>query len=349
MSSERLSRNIFGDIPVISLDALPRWDDARPEAAKPDIALGDAARTTDPISGPDTAMLRSLLALDFGTHRARRHIRTSVRCAGNLVYLSTIGLIATAIIGVFFGAGFLLLLSSPIGTSSGSVTRLRVPEAQSPEYGRLQSPNSSDRSPDAKLGLTLTAPPELASTEAARPSDPFVRPALDTNSKASQEMNGPLQKPDTLPVADKAPQGIANDVSSHHENEPTTEVHAASVQPTALPDPISRSPGGPILTPAAPRLSATEVSELLTQGDTRFSTGDVTSARLFYEHAAAAGDGRAALRLGATFDPAFLRRAGLRNVQGDVAKAQSWYSFAADLGAIEATHQLNNTETTYGR
>jgi hypothetical protein len=350
LSSESLSRNIFGDIPVISLDALPRRDDATPETAKPDIALEETARTTDPISGPDPAVLRSLLALDFGTDRARRHITTSARCAGNLVYLSTIGLIATAIIGVFFGVGFLLLVSSPTGTSSGSVARLHVPEARSPDYGLLPSPHGSGRSPEGKLGLVLMATPGPLSREAAPLPASRVPPAPDADGTSSQKMNGPLQKPDKLPAAAETLENLANDASSHHEApsdaRPIKGPRTGPVQSGALPDPISGPPGAALLTPATPRLSDIEVSELLTQGDAYFSTGDVTSARLFYERAAAAGDGRAALRLGATFDPAFLRRAGLRNVQGDVAKAQSWYTLAADLGAIEAAHQLSRVETS---
>jgi hypothetical protein len=342
LSSESFSRNILGDIPVISLDALRRRDDGRPETAKPDIALEETARTTDPISRPDPAVLRPLLALDFGTDQARQYIKTSARCAGNLVYLSTIVLIATAIIGVFFGAGFLLLLSSPAGTSAGSVTRLHVPEAQSREYGPLPSPHGSDQSPEGKLGLVLTATPGPPSREATPLSASLVPPAPDAHGTSLQKVNGPLEKPDMLPAAAETLENLASDASSHHDAradaQPMKGPRGGPVQPDPIPSPLDA--------PATPRLSATEVSELLTQGDARFSTGDVTSARLFYERAAAAGDGRAALRLGATFDPAFLRRAGLRNVQGDVTKAQSWYTLAADLGAIEAAHQLSRAETS---
>ena len=59
---------------------------------------------------------------------------------------------------------------------------------------------------------------------------------------------------------------------------------------------------------------------------------DVTSARLFYERAAQAGDGQAALRMGMTFDPVFLERSGIRGAQGDLARAISWYNRAAALG-----------------
>jgi TPR repeat protein len=87
----------------------------------------------------------------------------------------------------------------------------------------------------------------------------------------------------------------------------------------------------------------------LEHGDSLLRTGDVVSARLFYERAAAAGDGRAALRAGATFDPVFLRLAGLGNVQADPAAARSWYNRAVDLGVTDAKRQLDTLPTTQGR
>jgi hypothetical protein len=63
--------------------------------------------------------------------------------------------------------------------------------------------------------------------------------------------------------------------------------------------------------PASPPMAA-EIAELLARGDSFVVIGDLASARVFYERAASAGDGRAALRMGTTFDPAFLRRTGLR-------------------------------------
>jgi TPR repeat protein len=71
------------------------------------------------------------------------------------------------------------------------------------------------------------------------------------------------------------------------------------------------------------------------RGDALFAGGDLSSARLFYERAADAGDGRAALKLGNTYDPVFLEFAHLR-VTGDVALAESWYIRARKLGETEA-------------
>jgi TPR repeat protein len=101
--------------------------------------------------------------------------------------------------------------------------------------------------------------------------------------------------------------------------------------------------------PPASGLANTQLTELLDHGDARLRNGDVASARLFYERAAGAGDGRAALRLGATFDPEFLGRLGLSKLQANPAEARSWYSRARDLGAVDAKRQLYGLETRQGK
>jgi len=91
-------------------------------------------------------------------------------------------------------------------------------------------------------------------------------------------------------------------------------------------------------------LSADEVAELLARGDTLLSIGDVASARLFYERAADAGGGVAAIRLGETFDPLFLDRVHLSGVRGDPGAASFWYHRARDLGATDAQVLLKALE-----
>ena len=97
--------------------------------------------------------------------------------------------------------------------------------------------------------------------------------------------------------------------------------------------------------PSAGAPLATEIAELLARGDSFVLIGDVPSARVFYERAANAGDGQAALRLGATFDPAYLGRATLGGVVSDNAQARLWYQRARALGEAEAERQLKRFET----
>jgi TPR repeat protein len=79
------------------------------------------------------------------------------------------------------------------------------------------------------------------------------------------------------------------------------------------------------------------------RGDAFVAARDIISARLFYERAAAMGDGRAALRMGATFDPSFLERAGIR-AKSDLQDALAWYRRARDLGDAEADRLLNSLQ-----
>jgi hypothetical protein len=79
-----------------------------------------------------------------------------------------------------------------------------------------------------------------------------------------------------------------------------------------------------------------ENTALVIRGNQLLGIGDVTSARLYYERAADAGDGQAALMLGMTFDRAFFNSDCLRGVRCDSASAISWYRRARELGQAEA-------------
>jgi TPR repeat protein len=92
-------------------------------------------------------------------------------------------------------------------------------------------------------------------------------------------------------------------------------------------------------------LSDTEIAALIAQGDRLLNIGDVASARLFYERAADAANGKAALKLAITFDPAFLRfSARLSTVRGDSITAAAWYRRARDLGEVEAEIPLKRLD-----
>src|SRR5262249_57418159 len=83
----------------------------------------------------------------------------------------------------------------------------------------------------------------------------------------------------------------------------------------ALPSDSDRLRGAPpslaAPEPTGLRLSADEITVLVARVDSFLTAGDIASARLFFERAADAGDGRAALRMALTFDAAFLVGAGV--------------------------------------
>lgn len=127
-------------------------------------------------------------------------------------------------------------------------------------------------------------------------------------------------------------------------------VAAPAVKPAPTPAaaPVSAPPKAvatkPAPGPAAPDekvlVRRLENDNLLSRGNAYLTTGDIVSARLFYERAASAGDGRAALALAETYDPSFLHRLGVLGVRGDLARATHWYERARDLGETAAAAAL---------
>jgi hypothetical protein len=230
---------------------------------------------------------------------------------GSLLYLGSVGLIAAGIVAVFFGAGFSLLVPTAARrTISGSANRAG-PEAMSP----LPSLGSVEQ----QTFFTRASGSEN--------KDPALNSAVFPASAEAPAING---KDDVLHLdgvlASKAPADTP-------------------VAPANAPVPEPNAPAAIALTPPTSGFSGAEMAELLAHGDSLLRNGDIASARLFYERAAGAGDGRAALRLGATFDPEFLGRLGPSKLQANSAEARLWYNRARDLGAVDAKPQLNSPET----
>jgi len=92
------------------------------------------------------------------------------------------------------------------------------------------------------------------------------------------------------------------------------------------------SSNAPVEAPGSAALN----SALLARGDALLVIGDFSTARMFYERAANAGHGQAALRLGETYDPAFLARTGFIGARANPAIAAHWYQRARELGVPEA-------------
>jgi hypothetical protein len=83
-----------------------------------------------------------------------------------------------------------------------------------------------------------------------------------------------------------------------------------------------------------------EIAMLVTRGKDFLKAGDLVSARLLFQRAAAAGNAEASFILGTTFDPLFIRRMGAVGVEPDIARAREWYKRAAALGSADASQQL---------
>jgi Peptidase C39 family len=180
---------------------------------------------------------------------------------------------------------------------------------------------------------SVASTPEMTSTPAT--SEP---PALATRNASPPgpkpgAPNAGANPTDTAPASEAISVGSASSA---------TTPSAASSSANEL---SAETPAAPATGLTEARLSTADTAALLARGDVLFSKGDVVAARLFYERAAYAGEGQAALRLAETFDPVFLDQARLRGARGDLSTALSWYRRARDLGVAEAEILLKSLET----
>ena len=237
----------------------------------------------------------------------------------NSTYLASVAAVAVVIIWVFFGIGFSLLVPEQI--ISGSGTGNRGPEVKpqaQPVSSDLERPPSPAVAPLPSLALA---------------NRPVVRE--DVTPENTNSAGGSVST--ASEAVNRTAAGAGSSTGASAKGSTANEATLAQPATVLSPERASSSPVAtiPALSPANPPMAA-EIVELLARGDSFVVVGDIASARVFYERAASAEDGRAALRMGTTFDPAFLRRAGLPRTLGDPARARSWYRRAFDLGAVEA-------------
>ncbi len=129
------------------------------------------------------------------------------------------------------------------------------------------------------------------------------------------------------PRQEPAPQRILTAAPPEPQPEPATKIEAAAP---------SFAPAEPKKMAISPETEAT----MLDRATRMLSMGDVSSARLLFEHVAKKGSGKAAMALARTFDPAFFASINTRGLKPDRDKAKEWYSVAADLGQDEARTRL---------
>ena len=127
---------------------------------------------------------------------------------------------------------------------------------------------------------------------------------------------------------------------------PATPPQIATVPPQVAPPQVADVPPqvanvAPQVVPPPPTEAASaEVTVMLQRGDQLFATGDIVSARQFYERAAISGNAAALCGVGKSFDPLVLRNSGVLGLVGDAATAILWYHKAAAAGSEEAALRL---------
>jgi hypothetical protein len=309
--------------PTPLIDELAPNDDAQPQLVSGSPARwGDSPGVLGTSSGAPSDIERhvplpAVVARPSIPHRAAKALPVGI-----LLYLLSLGIVASGTASVFLGVGFFLLAKATqaMNASAGAGEEVSENTHLSPA---LNIPSSGY---GGIVSVPIEAQISTSAAVAALPVGPVAPPA---GQRALIEDGSPRDAQDRS-FGDGFPASWARKNAS-----PATALTAEAV-PDSSPEPSAFE--------RVPHLSTGQIAELLVRGDSFLRAGDVASARLFYERAADAGDWQAAMRMGATFDPSFLGRAGARTA-GDLAKAQSWYRHALDLGAPRTDRPIGSPKT----
>ena len=244
--------------------------------------------------------------------------------------------IAAGVVIAAAGSGTLLLTNSatdPIAAALALANEVWAvapnsvrPTGQATPNATVRSGATVPRTGSAPIPARLSASPAVKPDNAALSATPAAKPDIATPSAT------PAAKPD-IATPSARPPAKRDAAASSGATGPAAPAPAPNTNTAVSPASMNSS-----------RLSAEEMAALLDRGDSLLSAGDVTSARLFYQRAADAGGGLAAIRLGETFDPLFLDRVHLIGVRGDPSTASFWYRRARDLGANGAAALLKALE-----
>lgn len=85
---------------------------------------------------------------------------------------------------------------------------------------------------------------------------------------------------------------------------------------------------------------ATLIGDLIAHGNKMVSVGYFPGARAYFQRAAEAGSGEAALALGETYDPGFIAQMGAQGIRPGPDQAIAWYERAKALGAAGADDKI---------
>jgi hypothetical protein len=246
--------------------------------------------------------------------------------------------LATVLIAATAGAGIFLMTHPAAKNDAAESTPVKEASIKTSED------SAPTRSPAMKpLAGSAVQPDALAGPA------PVAASALAPESEGSLILGAPLSMaPTGEPVSnttakpDVSTPGVASTVGASALATPSGKPEANAATVAAAPTAEGTSTGAK--PPSKPGFSRTAVPALLARGDALFGTGDVASARLFYERVADMGEAKAAVRLAETFDPVFLDYAHLRGVRGDPDMALFWYRRARDLGAKGVERELKRLE-----
>jgi hypothetical protein len=184
---------------------------------------------------------------------------------------------------------------------------------------------------------SATAATAFSHAAAARASEQHLdssdSPTVQTSTHASDGSAAP-RLPEAPPLSPTAPGPEAD-----NQGAPSTPDRAPRTSdPPVRAGAASAPPDNELKAALLVRLQNDTASALCRSGERMIARGDILSARLLFERAAALGSGRAATAAGKTYDPDFLASLHADSQLADRAAAVTWYRKAGELGDSEAVH-----------
>ena len=302
-----------------------RSDTAYHPVATTELAVRHESALIDPMGNEHTAAILGNESVTTPSLMRRRNDIQSGRESPEAVRpprsQMTVFLFLALLAGVLGGAGSLyffrlmpewILKPSPAQREATTPTPTPTqPVTTAPMLG----PDSRDG-----LGATPVSAVEPTVPGTSMSAQPSIRLGPPTEPVSGSKANPPSTEletsPATTPMVEVTPS--------------VTEIKISSVSP----------PSSEQTTVETPQISA-----YMNSGDTLFARGDIASARLFYEAAAAFGAATAMTAVGKTYDPVTLNQLGIKGFRADPIKAVEWYlkaEQAGDPATIERLKELKH-------
>jgi hypothetical protein len=213
------------------------------------------------------------------------------------------------------------------------VQTLPPPPAPAPQAKSAPAPKPA---PAVKLQPAAPKLPVIKTTptvklkpapQAAQPPAPAVEPPPIVQAAPASP-----PPPVVRHAARKAPPGgntIIVPQSATREDLIPPHVPGRDTGPPLKLNPTARAPKPGLTTQPVP---SDAVSAMIAQADGHMKDGDISAARLLFEHAARRGNALAAFKLGQAYDPIVIEQAEVYGVLPDAALAKKWYEFAVKRG-----------------
>ena len=207
------------------------WLDTRPRpnSEEPEPSLRSSPRPPDPLLGPDPRLgIESSGDSGLSSPPDPESIRAPTRSAalpiGSLWYLALVGLIAAATIGIFFGAGLLLLVHAGTESITGTgerpppyndATRADLEGSPAPRESAAPDSTAAVAPPGSALAqpAAMAAVPQPQQSEVAETSPPWApnsHPPARTALEREPASSSPGSPPSAAPLARPAPFSAAD-------------------------------------------------------------------------------------------------------------------------------------------